>query len=104
MTQTKKVMVPDGFTADELTLVRSAARAAWDYIGADCLRGMEEAGEKPVMKRADVIEVVIDAGRLVDQLRRLKASDELIARWKALEYDVKIKLLVAAFPYARYGW
>lgn len=98
-------------------LVKSAAARVWDYIGGDCLRAMEDAGESPVMSRKDVVELVMDASRLEEELRHNKRTAEhpdlqalltVWADWKHPDWPMASerihKLVTAAFAYARYGW
>lgn len=101
------------FTDVELETLRRAARSVWDYVGGDALSALAEEG-RDTMKRAEVIELALDAGRLEDELTRTRSRDEragrtsvvtddLLARWNALDYETCIKLIKPAFPYATYG-
>ena len=96
----------------QLEILR-AAQAVWDYIGYDCLQALADEKKMDInrvlYKRADVIELVLDADRLLDQLRRSRASAEAS---RLLTYDARItkderaavdRVLLRAFPYDRYG-
>ena len=90
-------------TEEQKQRLGRAANGVWDYIGADCLRCMEECGEKPLMPRSHVIEMVVDADRLADELGREKESD-LLEFVQFAKYEEIVKALKPAFPFARYGW
>jgi hypothetical protein len=54
------------------------------------------------MPRSHVVEVVLDADRLNEELR--KENPGVAKAFAALDYDAKIRLVRKAFPFARYGW
>lgn len=104
----------------EKKAIRMAAIAVWQYVGYDYLAATAEAEEKSIdavaLKRAEVIEVVTDAGRLEDQLKAdAKAAarvqkdlaaidfDALVAKVATLDYETMKKVLRPAFVYDRYG-
>jgi len=64
-TAKKKALDTFPLTPDEATFIRRAAQSVWNYIAYDCI----EANDNKPMKKADVIEVVMDADRLRVQLR-----------------------------------
>jgi len=85
---------------EEMELIADSANAVWQEIGDDIL-GME-GGSIP---RSDVIEVVVDAGRLEDRLKKDGIGKSIIDKWLSLSYEEKEKLLTKhAFKYERYGW
>ena len=86
------------FTPEELREVRSAALRLWNEIAYDAF----EAGgrRRKSLKRAEVVELVCDAGRLEDQLRRMNRKE--LAE-KIAHPDVDLEGIVSeAFPYASY--
>jgi len=90
-------------TKEQKDRLGRAAKSVWDYIGGDCLRAMEECGEKPILPRSQVIELVVDADRLPDELGRKKESD-LLEFVQFAKYEEIVKALKPSFPFARYGW
>ena len=62
------------YTDEEVALIHAAARRVWNAIGYDCLKG---AGLSS-MRRAHVVEVVCDANRLEEELRRSKQTDLVV--------------------------
>jgi len=96
-------------TAEQKKRLGWAANDVWDNIGGDCLRAMEECGEKPIVKRSVVIELVVDADRLADELRRTQSTAEtenadLLEFVQFAKYEEIVKALKPAFPFATYGW
>jgi hypothetical protein len=93
------------FTDDELKTIHSAARSVWDEIGYDVLQATAEERGRDInavtVTRAVVLELVVDAGRLNDALRRKHA--DLAKRFDALDYPTMLRVLKPAFSYARYG-
>ena len=96
--------------------MQSAARAVWDYVGYDYL----ELSDGRSIKRDEVIEVVCDAGRLEDELKKIgqrrvrSAVGESSAQVIAGQFSALIKKVTAAgidiydivrpgFTFARYG-
>jgi len=57
-------------TSFDLALLADCAHSVWDNIGFDVLQAMP----RQEMKRRDVIEVVVDADRLADEVRRHQAA------------------------------
>lgn len=97
------------FTPEETGHIFDAARRVWQDIGMDLLAGPDEgvrdgSGLKE-MTRAEVIEVVSDAGRLEEALRReTKGRDgDLIKKVAALGPEEISVLLTPAFPHEVYG-
>ena len=77
------------------------ASKTWNIIGGDCLRALEEAGEKAEMPRSHVIETVCDA----DYMLSYGEDKEAYKFWDNLPtYEDKIKAVKKAFPFSRYGW
>lgn len=96
------------FTAVEQELIQRHVVRVWSDVGGDILMAVaDEKGkgvEQVTVSRADVIEICLDADRPEELMRRdAKISAELLARWDALDYAAKIKLVKPAFSYARYG-
>lgn len=86
-------------TEDEMREIRAAAHAVWEEIASDIF-GEESASSIP---RSEVIELVADANRLGDMLkRRGKLNALLISKIDSYLYEVE-PIVKAAFPYARYS-
>lgn len=86
------------FNEDEVKEIHSAALRVWQEIAGDCF----EEGMPKSMPRSHVIELVCDASRLEQQIRRKNPA--LAARVEKTDYfKVLIPLLKPAFPHARYG-
>jgi len=85
-------------------IIISALNRVWDIIGGDTLRCLEDCGEKPVMPRYHVAEVVCDADRL--EMYAEKDEKEAIAEFRKLKYmGAPFKRIIKeAFPYKSYGW
>jgi hypothetical protein len=92
------------FTEEEIKRIGSLAAATWDYIGADALRCLEENGEKPVMPRSHVIEMVLDASYMETYFGKKPEDKALLERFRKQDYKDMIKMVKPAFPFARYGW
>lgn len=112
-------------TDDDVKFIVTSAQAVWNDIGYDCLRALADHGfRKPrdintvSMSRSNVVEVVMDADRLRDQMKRdlknaAKLSDmgkELIAAYCDMDsdawmaaYDRMKRVVREAFPAARHG-
>ena len=81
--------------------IERMALQTWDTIGGDCLTCLEEAGEKPVMTKDDVIETVCDAS----YMKTYGGDEEAYKHWDALpSYEAKKAAVEAAFTFERYGW
>ena len=79
--------------------IEEMARRTWDSIGGDVLTMLEEQGEPPIMKRLDVVQMVMD------YLYQYGQDKEAYKVWKKLPgYDAKEQALLSAFPYETYGW
>lgn len=92
------------FTEDELKLIHSAAHTVWNDIGYDLLQAVADEKGKHInavtISRANVVEVVCDASRLEEQLRRSghKELAEKVSNCIGIQKWVK-----PAFTYTRYG-
>lgn len=101
------------FAPEEEQFICRTAYGVWDNIGYDLLQCVAESEEKDInkvtIKRDEVIEVVLDAGRLEEELKRyIKTSNpvmtqDLLDRWKSASYEQKIAVVKSAFTCARYG-
>jgi len=95
------------FTGSEMMELHSIARGVWEYIGHDTLQCVAEEKSKNInavsITRAEVIELVLDAGRFEDHMKRNKRLRSLVDRWMALDYKQQQKAIIAAFPFDRYG-
>lgn len=72
-------------------------QGAWQAIGGDVLRCVEETGGEPSCDRAEVIECVLDHVETY-----LTKAD--VEKLRAVEPKVKAKLMLRAFPFDTYGW
>lgn len=97
------------FTQAERVVLARHANAVWNEIAYDLLTAVAEEKGKDVnavtVSRAEVLELVLDADRLFERVRRDKdATPELKAR---CTYDharaIEEVLKQDAFRYGRYG-
>lgn len=92
---TTKKSVTSPLTDNQRTILRSAAEAVWNEIGWDCLQARAEDGdvERAEMSRNDVIEVVLDAGRLEEELERkyYKQEDAAVVRAFITDYSTETR-------------
>ena len=91
------------------TNICDAAHSVWDYIGHDILDAVKLEKEldpnydksKPsILTQKDVIELVLDAGRLNGYL---KEQDQWMPEMKNLSLNEWIELVKPAFPFSVYG-
>lgn len=89
------------FTRDEQRAVQQAADAVWNEIAYDLLTegGAVQEQDAKSVRRAVVLEVVCDAGRLEDRIR----DKQLAERVHKLGPDEVYALVKPAFPYEWYG-
>jgi len=81
--------------------VQRMALRTWDCIGPDTFRCLEDAGEKPIMTKADVIETVCDAG----YMKIYGGDEEAYHWWNSLKtFELKVEVVREAFKFERYGW
>jgi hypothetical protein len=86
---------PKQFTTDEVKIIHDAAHAVWNEVAGDYL----ELTEGKPIKRAEVVEVVCDASRLEQQVRRKHPElAEKISNASNLE-----KVVTPAFKYRTYA-
>ena len=78
-----------------------AMQRTWDYIGADALSMLEEAGESASLPRDEVIELVIDASRLRTHGGDKEAADAL---YNLPSYEQKVEIGRKTFTFDKYGW
>lgn len=94
------------WSESEQKIVREAALSVWNEIGYDCLQATAEDKGKDIdavtMKRATVIEVCLDAGRLEENLRWYR-QDVILDKLARTSYDTLKKIVRPAFPFASYG-
>ena len=101
------------FTLADKAFIHTCAQSVWNYIGYDVLHSTAEMKGKRIdsvsVGRSDVIEMVIDADRLDEQLRHESRSwgsaeqARFFTIWDALSYTAKRQLVRPAFPYTHYG-
>lgn len=113
------------FTEKERELVARAASQVWQEIGCDYLQAVGEGRRNPegvTVPRSHVIEAVCDADRLTQEVLRMhrrpavteedvRAREEekafrtqLVARLNDTNYATLKRLVLPAFPFARYGY
>lgn len=91
------------FTADEKTTIRRAAQKVWNDIAYDCLQAYASGtGAGARMRRSHVVEVVCDANRLEEELRRQKVPVDLTVRVMTAGIDI-YRVVRGAFPDSWYG-
>lgn len=99
------------FTGDELHVLQRAASAVWDEVAYDVLQAVaEDKGQninRVTIPRSHVIEIALDADRMVERVRRMKLEEkfvtELLDRVSAADYPTLIRAVKPAFTYTRYG-
>lgn len=73
--QTKRARLVEkfGLTDRDIREIQATAQGVWNDVGYDCLQGIAEMKRKPVeavtVPRAVVIEIVLDADRLLDKFK-----------------------------------
>jgi len=106
---TKKLKLAFPLDDAEAAALRSCALTVWNYIGSDVMQMVNEEG-KDSIPRSHVIELVCDAGRLEDEIRRHYKSGrtndlvppQLVAALKNYDF-LKAFLQDEAFNYQRYS-
>ena len=117
MTRKEKLMKMLSVTAEDERAIKSAAQAVWQYIGCDILQAIgDEKGisaEQATISKANVIELVLDADRLSEQLSpRRNRPDPLTPAGRAFldkSYIGNDRALMhifmkETFTYNRYGY
>ena len=84
------------FTAAERDLIIGNGRAVWNEIAYDIEQMCRDNGEKR-LPATHIIELVCDAGRLEDQMRRTKCDPDLIARVGQLDIKACERLFKGVF-------
>lgn len=105
MSATKTVKVT--FTAAELETIGRAAYRVWNDIAGDIFSAIAAEG-RDTLPRDEVIELVLDASRLEEQLREQKVGRDLLDRVAADLYKTKHSAIEAhltrnVFTYAHYA-
>jgi hypothetical protein len=80
--------------------IKRAMHNTWDAIGGDALTMVQECNGRDYMTKAEVIEMVCDAGYM-DMYGEDKEAYKVFDQ---LSYDDMKKLGKEAFTYKRYGW
>ena len=97
------------FTDEELKQIHWAMQRTWDVIAPDVLQVEAEMRESirdaVSMKKAHVIEVVLDADHM-EAYGDLKKPEEkaLYEKFKQLDYKDKIAVAKQTFTYKTYGY
>jgi hypothetical protein len=106
-----KSVVPVVFTPEELKVIGSVANRVWSEIAHDCLSSEGDGAGLGTLKRDEVIELVMDANRLEDALKReVKRAGLDETFMKRVEEDIYSKesqierhLSKDVFKHSRYG-
>lgn len=92
-----------GLSPEEAKLIQSEAHGVYEYVGGDLAPDNKRS---MTCRRSTIIEVVLDAGRLEQQLR---ADDKMTPAMKSAfeysgpnRYKLLIDLVGPAFPYEAY--
>jgi hypothetical protein len=92
-----KVAKKFGLTSEQVLEAQRAAHGIYEYVGGDLAPDNPRRG---TCKRSTIVEVVLDAGRLEQDLKcRGKLTDQLAA---ALHGKDAEDLIGPAFPYLEY--
>lgn len=97
--KTKKAIKPM-LTVDELNQIDSAANRTFDYIAGDFMTLIQESEGRSYIKQDEVIEMVLDATRIVE-IGRLPMV--LAHKLYAMEFKQVDKLMKRIFPAKRYS-
>lgn len=97
--KTKKAIKPM-LTMDELNQIDSAANRTFDYIAGDLMTLIQECEGRDYMKQDEVIEMVLDAGRINTIGGLSLALDDKLNK---LPYTYRENLLKKIFPAKRYS-
>lgn len=112
MTKRELLMKKIGINDADAAEIRGAAYATWQYIGGDVLQAVADekgiSADHATVSRADVMELVLDADRISEQLVRRPLSDAAKAMMRDMYApgdgrDLIHILVKEAFPYTRYG-
>ena len=96
-------------TEQDKTNIQNAAKEIWDAIGHDIFEALDLEKELDphadkdalqTLTRKDVIELVLDAGRLDGQL---KEQNQWVAGMEHLSLNEWVELVKPAFPFDVYG-
>lgn len=110
-----RAMKKTGFTEEEVRTLQAEAFGLYQYIGGD----LPAENRRGTVRRAVIIEVVLDAGRLEQQLRQRKRSlnrqvesqlnkknvalaDKLRKTFDNGNFSLVEDLIGPAFPYKEY--
>jgi NAD(P)H-hydrate repair Nnr-like enzyme with NAD(P)H-hydrate dehydratase domain len=104
---TKKITIKD-FTGEEIKQIHNMMQRTWDVIAPDVLQVEAEMRESlrdaVSMKKAHVIEVVLDADHMQAYGGSKPEEQALYFKFKQLDYKDKIKIAKQTFTYATYGY
>lgn len=97
---------PAALTSEQKRDLFGYAQRLWETIAFDLFNAVAEGQEQNVndvtIPREEVLELVLDAGRLEDDLKRAGRQD-LIQFLKDTPYPVLTKLLKQSFIHTSYG-
>lgn len=102
----------DALADDEKKLIQRAAMAVWEEVAYDCLQATAEEKGKSInsitMRRSTIVEIVLDASRLEERLKRLVAKGEFSQKsydifFNNLDYKHRQEVVKGAFAFTHYG-
>lgn len=95
------------FSFEDLALLQRAASRVWNEIACDILQAVADERKQRIeavsIPRAEVIELVLDADRLTEELRRSRVDPDLITRFEGITPEARVGAIKPAFTYGRYG-
>lgn len=101
------------FTIAERAFIHTCAQSVWNEIAFDVIQGTAEMKrirpERVTIKRSDVMDMVLDADRIENEMRSAfrrwprEVQANFLARWNLLPYAGRRRLLYGAFIHAIYG-
>lgn len=99
------------FSDTELGIIAGAARKVWNDIAFDILRSVADEQKKNInavlIPRDHVVELVLDASRLEEELRHQRCGKDFLTRVEKDLYsspsNIERHLTVNVFKFEQYG-
>ena len=88
------------FSNDEKRIIKQAAARVWETIARDVFEGCDDGA---TVDRADVVDLLLDADRIVSELRRSGQRDLAQRVDDVITSSDLEKIVAAAFPHRKYG-
>lgn len=103
-----KKLPPDGPDKATMDLILGIAYQLGMYLAPDALAAIAEEGSRrnPYITRDELLELVIDANRLEDELRKKlpeSVRTDVLMWMKNVDFSQMCELLKPAFKYAKYS-